>query len=60
MLPDIAVLPDLAAVLVTLAAAGMIAFVKGAFGGGFALIGIPLMSLAMDPLTAGVVLARFS
>ncbi|PJE30558.1 Sulfite exporter TauE/SafE [Pseudooceanicola marinus] len=57
MLPDLAVLPDLAAVLVTLAAAGMIAFVKGAFGGGFALIGIPLMSLAMDPLTAGVVLA---
>jgi uncharacterized protein len=30
---------------------------RGAFGGGFAVIGIPLMSLAMDPLTAGAVLA---
>ncbi|WP_375175849.1 sulfite exporter TauE/SafE family protein [Pseudooceanicola sp.] len=29
----------------------------GAFGGGVAMIGIPLMSLAMDPLVAGAVLA---
>ncbi|WZB74236.1 sulfite exporter TauE/SafE family protein [Achromobacter insuavis] len=30
---------------------------KGAFGGGFAIIGIPLMALVMDPITAGSVLA---
>src|SRR5262245_14873427 len=30
---------------------------KGAFGGGFAIIGIPLLSLVMDPLTAGALLA---
>ena len=35
----------------------LIAFMRGAFGGGFAIIGIPLMSLAMDPVTAGGVLA---
>jgi uncharacterized protein len=34
-----------------------ISFAKGAFGGGYALIGIPLMSLVMDPLQAGVLLA---
>jgi uncharacterized protein len=35
----------------------LIAFTKGAFGGGFASIGIPLLALVMDPLTAGAVLA---
>lgn len=35
----------------------LIAFLKGAFGGGFALIGIPLLSLAMDPITAGTLIA---
>src|SRR5262245_59424218 len=30
---------------------------RGAFGGGFAVIGIPLLSLAMDPITAGALLA---
>ncbi|WP_315831250.1 sulfite exporter TauE/SafE family protein [Bradyrhizobium prioriisuperbiae] len=35
----------------------VIAFMKGAFGGGFAIIGIPLLSLVMDPLTAGALLA---
>jgi uncharacterized protein len=35
----------------------IIAFMKGAFGGGFAIIGIPFLSLAMPPLEAGVVLA---
>ena len=30
---------------------------KGAFGGGFAIVGIPLLSLAMDPLQAGALLA---
>jgi hypothetical protein len=35
----------------------LIAFMKGAFGGGFAIIGIPLLSLAMDPIAAGALLA---
>lgn len=35
----------------------IIAFTKGAFGGGFAVIGIPFLSLAMSPLEAGVLLA---
>jgi hypothetical protein len=26
---------------------------KGAFGGGFSIVGIPLLSLVMDPVTAG-------
>jgi hypothetical protein len=46
-----------ATVTVSLAAVFLIAFMRGAFGGGFAVVGIPLMSLAMDPLTAGAVLA---
>lgn len=35
----------------------MIAFMKGAFGGGLAVIGIPLLSLVMPPLEAGALLA---
>ncbi|EPE94184.1 sulfite exporter TauE/SafE family protein [Rhizobium grahamii] len=35
----------------------VICFLKGAFGGGFAIIGIPLLSLVMDPVTAGGLLA---
>jgi uncharacterized membrane protein YfcA len=46
-----------AAIVVSLAAVLLIAFMRGAFGGGFAVVGIPLMALAMDPLTAGAVLA---
>ncbi len=42
---------------VTLAGVFVIAFMKGAFGGGFAIVGIPLLSLVMDPLTAGALLA---
>jgi uncharacterized membrane protein YfcA len=34
-----------------------IAFMKGAFGGGLATIGIPLLSLVMPPLEAGALLA---
>src|SRR5215475_5815175 len=30
---------------------------KGAFGGGFSIVGIPLLSLVMDPITAGGLLA---
>jgi hypothetical protein len=29
---------------------------KGASGGGFAIISVPLLSLVMEPLTAGVLL----
>jgi uncharacterized membrane protein YfcA len=32
-------------------------FMKGSFGGGFAILGIPLISLVLDPLTAGALLA---
>lgn len=35
----------------------LIGFMKGAFGGGFAIIGIPLLALVMDPIEAGVMLA---
>ncbi len=35
----------------------VIAFMKGAFGGGFAIIGIPLLSLVMDPIAAGALMA---
>jgi len=35
----------------------LICFMKGAFGGGFAIVGIPLLSLVMDPVTAGGLLA---
>jgi uncharacterized protein len=35
----------------------IISFTKGAFGGGFAIIGIPLLALVMDPLVAGAFLA---
>lgn len=48
---------DPAAVALALAGVGFIAFSKGAFGGGAATIGIPLLALAMDPLTAGALIA---
>jgi uncharacterized membrane protein YfcA len=35
----------------------LIAFMKGAFGGGLAIIGIPLLALVMDPISAGALLA---
>jgi uncharacterized membrane protein YfcA len=38
-------------------AVGVIGFMKGAFGGGFAIIGIPLLALVMDPIKAGSLLA---
>jgi uncharacterized membrane protein YfcA len=44
-------------IAVSLAAVFLIAFMRGAFGGGFAIVGIPLMSVVMDPLTAGALLA---
>ena len=39
------------------AATLIIAFVKGAFGGGFGIVGIPILSLVMDPITAGAIMA---
>jgi uncharacterized protein len=46
-----------AAIVVCLAAVFLIAFMRGAFGGGFAIVGIPLLSLVTDPVTAGALLA---
>jgi len=44
-------------VLVAFAGVFLICFMKGAFGGGFSIVGIPLLSLVMDPVTAGGFLA---
>jgi uncharacterized protein len=48
---------NVATIVVALAGTFLIAFMKGGFGGGFAIIGIPLLSIVMDPLTAGAFLA---
>jgi uncharacterized protein len=48
---------DPSVVVVALTGVFIIAFMKGAFGGGAATLGIPLLALAMDPLTAGALLA---
>lgn len=47
----------LATILVAFAGVFLIGFMRGAFGGGFAIIGVPLLSLVMDPVTAGGLLA---
>ena len=44
-------------ILVAFAGVFLICFMKGAFGGGFSIVGIPLLSLVMDPVTAGGLLA---
>jgi uncharacterized membrane protein YfcA len=44
-------------VLIAFAGVFLICFMKGAFGGGFSIVGIPLLSIVMDPVTAGGVLA---
>lgn len=44
-------------ILVTFVGVFLICFMKGAFGGGFAIVGIPLLSLVMDPVAAGGLLA---
>ncbi|WP_227461061.1 sulfite exporter TauE/SafE family protein [Cupriavidus pauculus] len=44
-------------ILVTFVGVFLICFMKGAFGGGFAIVGIPLLSLVMDPVSAGGLLA---
>ncbi|MDH0863346.1 sulfite exporter TauE/SafE family protein [Mitsuaria sp. GD03876] len=48
---------NLVTVLVAFAGVFLICFMKGAFGGGFAIVGIPLLSTVMDPVTAGGLLA---
>jgi len=47
----------IATILVAFAGVFLICFMKGAFGGGFSIIGIPLLSMVMDPVTAGGLLA---
>ncbi|WP_413989271.1 sulfite exporter TauE/SafE family protein [Labrys okinawensis] len=44
-------------VLVAFAGVFLICFMKGAFGGGFSIVGIPLLSIVMDPVVAGGLLA---
>jgi uncharacterized protein len=44
-------------ILIAFAGVFLICFMKGAFGGGFAIVGIPLLSMVMDPVTAGGLLA---
>ncbi|OUL96493.1 permease [Paraburkholderia hospita] len=46
-----------ATILVAFAGVLLISFMKGAFGGGFSIVGIPLLSFVMDPVTAGGMLA---
>jgi len=48
---------DIATLCVAELGVFLIAFMRGAFGGGFAIIGIPLLSLTMDPVQAGGMLA---
>ncbi|MEI2297014.1 sulfite exporter TauE/SafE family protein [Ensifer sp. MJa1] len=51
--------PDLSITTILVAFAGvfLICFMKGAFGGGFSIVGIPLLSIVMDPVSAGGLLA---
>jgi uncharacterized membrane protein YfcA len=44
-------------IMITFAGVFLICFMKGAFGGGFSIVGIPLLSMVMDPVTAGGLLA---
>jgi uncharacterized membrane protein YfcA len=49
--------PDPTVLIVAACGVFLIAFMKGAFGGGLAVIGIPLLALVMDPVSAGALLA---
>jgi uncharacterized membrane protein YfcA len=53
----VSLVTDPAVVLLALTGVFTIAFMKGVGGGGAAGVGIPLLALAMDPLTAGALLA---
>src|SRR4030095_6126480 len=46
-----------ATILVAFAGVFLICFMKGAFGGASSIVGIPLLSIVMDPVTAGGLLA---
>src|ERR1700744_5800329 len=46
-----------ATILVAFAGVSPICFMKGALGGGFSMVGLPLLSFVMDPVTAGGLLA---
>lgn len=48
---------DPTALAVVAFAVFLITFMKGMFGGGFAIVGIPFMALVMDPIAAGALLA---
>lgn len=50
-------MPDVLTLAVVALGVFLIAFMRGAFGGGFAIVGIPLLSLVIDPISAGAVLA---
>lgn len=50
-------MPDPLVLLTVWAGLFLIGFMKGAFGGGFAIAGIPLLALVMDPVEAGALLA---
>jgi uncharacterized membrane protein YfcA len=50
-------MPDLTVFAVAALGVFLISFMRGAFGGGFAILGIPLLSLVMDPIAAGTLLA---
>jgi hypothetical protein len=45
-------------VMVALAGVFLICFMKGAFGGGFAIVGIPLLSIVMDPVKTPILLFK--
>jgi hypothetical protein len=48
---------DVSTILIAATGVFLISFMKGVFGGGLALLGIPLLSLVMPPLVAGALLA---
>jgi hypothetical protein len=48
-----------ARILIAFTGVFLISFMRGAFGGGFAVIGIPLLSIVMDPI-AEISLPRFT
>ena len=43
-------MPDLLTFAVVALGVFLISFMRGAFGGGFAIIGIPILSLILDPI----------
>lgn len=50
-------MPDPITFLTVFASVFAVSFMKGAFGGGFAIVGIPLLALLMDSIEAGALLA---